>query len=251
MEEFGQLVKTNDGSFSLLHPELNETYHSNGGAKWEAKMLYCEASGFKIKLKNSTFNKLNCISVLDVGLGLGYNACSTIEAWCDEQTKNHLVIESLEYNNRLIEKLVSGQGEWQQNWPNHWFSWLQSLAYQEEVQSWCAEIRHPHHAQLKCTWKIHVGDAFKKISSFKNNFLKPWDFIWQDPFSPQKNPSMWDSAWFQLLAKNADAQTTLMTYSVAKIVREALGNGGWNFVKINATGPKRHWLKASIKINTT
>ena len=37
----------------------------------------------------------------------------------------------------------------------------------------------------------------------------------------------------------------LMTYSVARVVKDSLNAGGWNFEKIPAPGKKSAWLRAS------
>ena len=72
------VVETADGSLSLVHPEHGECYHSRSGALTEARSLYIEMSGFLPRLAATA---KAVIEVLDVGLGLGYNALASIDAW--------------------------------------------------------------------------------------------------------------------------------------------------------------------------
>lgn len=106
---------------------------------------------------------------------------------------------------------------------------------------WRASIRHQH-TEAVCSWDIFVGDAAAVLAAQPHAAA---DFIWQDPFSPDKNPAMWGVAWFHALRPHAADGAQLVTYSVARGVREALEHGGWKWEKIKtATKLKKHWLRA-------
>ena len=139
MTSLGKLIETADGSLSLIHPEHDECYHSHGGALWEAQSLYCKASGI-IETLNTA---VGIIRVLDVGLGLAYNACSTIDAWFQSGGSNCLEIHSLEINADLVTALSGGTGAWQENWPSHWQDWCKSLTIDQEGSKFQAKISHP------------------------------------------------------------------------------------------------------------
>ncbi|MFK7823647.1 MAG: MnmC family methyltransferase [Oligoflexales bacterium] len=241
MTSLGKLIKTADGSLSLIHPEHDECYHSHGGALWEAQSLYCQASG----IVNKFASDLSPTYVLDVGLGLAYNACSTIDAWFCGSGSSDLEIHSLEINADLVSALIGARGEWQESWPDNWRDWCCSLSAQDE-QTFQAQINHPTLAQATCRWFIYVGDGISTIKALNVKMSTPWDFIWQDPFSPEKNPRMWNEDWFKLLSENSNQKTQLLTYSVARVVKNALMGAGWTYEKVKATGPKRHWLRASV-----
>lgn len=243
MTNLGKLVTTTDGSLSLIHPEHDECYHSSGGARWEAESLYCQASGFAERMKETGQR----VYVLDVGLGLGYNACSSLDTWINSPGGSDLALHSLEVNVGLVEALRKGQGAWQGNWKPEWISWCKSLQATHDSQHLLAEITHPLSA-AKAQWFIHVGDALETCRSIQAYIAEPWDFIWQDPFSPDKNPRMWDRRWFTLLKENSSAETNLLTYSVARVVKNALLEANWSYEKVKASGPKRHWLKAKLPV---
>lgn len=231
-----QIYETNDGSLTLFNQDISECYHSKGGAKWESEHLYIKSSGIEAFFEN---HNTAVSSVLDVGLGLGYNACTTIEAWMKSSGKKDLYLTSLEYNETLIESLATNSGRWQKGWCETWQTWCSALTPAPGGKS--ATLRHPVSGK-HIFWNLYSGNAKDVIETIST---KPWTHIWQDPFSPEKNPELWNPEWFSILKKKSGADCRLMTYSVARQVKDALSLGGWAWKKIPASGPKRHWLAAN------
>ena len=110
----GALVKTSDGSYSLCHPEHGEIYHSHSGASTEARQLYIKASEIEQR-----FEKAEPVHVLDVGLGLGYNAMATLYSWFSSPHPCPLNLTSLEIKEELVEQLQKGP-EWLMGMPEKW-----------------------------------------------------------------------------------------------------------------------------------
>ena len=67
------LFETKDGSSSLLHTELNETYHSTHGALQESVYVFIDR-GFTEALNQGKKQ----ISILEIGFGTGLNALLTL-----------------------------------------------------------------------------------------------------------------------------------------------------------------------------
>lgn len=227
--KLGKIVVTGDGSWTLAHAEHGETYHSSHGAMAEAVELYVGASDIKTRFLASA----TATSVLDVGLGLGYNALATIEAWLAAPAPGPLRIVSLEINADLVQALTAGAGPWQGNWSSERLNLARALGQNP--------IAHPS-GGVDCTWDVVIGDALMA------NLTGYFNYVWQDPFSPTQNPSMWSRAWFQRVRSLAAPGCLLLTYSVARTVRDALIEAEWKVDRIpTGTGRKRHWLRA---INT-
>jgi tRNA 5-methylaminomethyl-2-thiouridine biosynthesis bifunctional protein len=245
------LLQTQDGSWTLLCPHTQESYHSRLGACTEAQNLYIQGSGFHKQCQNTEYQNTaheHSIHVLDVGLGLGYNACSTIHAWMDGSGSQHLILSSLEQNQALWDRMFAvAQApvgtDWQKNWTSTWRAWVRGCT-KGSGDVWSHQIPHPVGSGV-CTWFIHLGDALGL--GWASKLPTTLDFIWQDPFSPTKNPSLWGPEWFRALASHSHPTTRLMTYSVARSVKNALDEGGWSWAKIPGYGHKTSWLTAVLK----
>ena len=238
----GDLVTTQDGSLTVKDPNVGECYHSQMGARREARELYVEASGLAERWNAMHHaGESRPLDILDVGLGLGYNAMATIEGWWSSLSPGPLFLQSLEVDRDLVAFLASGQAPWQKGWDTVPLHAAKSL---KEVSDalWTAQITHPKSAAT-CSWHVVIGDA--SLTAVKPMSDNGFDYIWQDPFSPEKNPSMWTAAWFRKLLPGAHPQTWLMTYSVARSVRDHLAEAGWAWEKFPSnSGIKRHWLRA-------
>ena len=235
----GEVVNTADGSLTLCHPEHGECYHSEAGAMAEARLLYVVSSGLAALWERGAAT----ISVLDVGLGLGLNAIATLSAWHGASGPGPLTINSLEINSDLVVALASGVAPWQANWPPHQIDFCLSLR-PDGPGHYCANITHPNN-KASATWRIIVGNA-ATAALLPAPEAKGYSHIWQDPFSPEKNPPLWSDVWFGRMRDCAAPGCVLMTYSVAGPVRRALAAGGWQWQKIPALLPaKREWLRAT------
>lgn len=235
-KELGSLVETSDSSFTLKHRVHGAHYHSTAGANHEARALYIESSGFLERLEESV-----PISILDVGLGLGYNALMSIAAWSCADKPGELRIISLESDYKLIEALLSGTAPWMTGWPDKFRDWTKCAKTSGGV------IIHPKNGAIRCSWQIRLGDAQQTILA---GDAKPgYDFIWHDPFAIDVNPTLWTKLWFEKVLTKASSDAVLMTYSVARAVRDSLKEAGWEVFKIPGSGYKRNWLKARVDPN--
>lgn len=232
-------IRTEDGSFSIRHPEHGECFHSFSGALAEAQLLYTIASGFSARLDGR-----DRLAVFDVGLGLGYNALATISTWFQHSAPPCIEMVSIEKELDLFHQFRDCQGSWQKEWQTSWLDWTASLT---ETSEGCFEAEFVHLLnQSRFRWKVLLGDAeTKNIPESAPG--RGWDFIWQDPFSPKKNPGMWNLAWFQKLRSQSTDNAMLVTYSVARLVKDNLEQAGWSYRLIPANTGKRNWLAATPK----
>src|SRR5690349_20410960 len=66
-----KIITTRDGSHSLLHEQLNETYHSVHGAVQESKHVFIE-NGLNVLSQKD-------VQLLEIGFGTGLNAWLTLQ----------------------------------------------------------------------------------------------------------------------------------------------------------------------------
>jgi tRNA U34 5-methylaminomethyl-2-thiouridine-forming methyltransferase MnmC len=240
-----ELVVTQDGSMTLRHPAYDEEFHSNKGARFEADSLYMEASGFRSRLLTSEAR--TALAVLDVGLGLGYNALMTVECWMQGRGLQDLTLVSLEHTPELVAALADPACGWKQGWSDAWKNWSQSLRKIAGTENWTADFEHPHTGRT-LSWLVLVGDArTADLSAYA------FHYIWQDAFSPKKNPELWSIAWFEKLKAASHPTVQLVTYSVARLVRDHLEAALWTQERVktpqaqNGEGSgKKQWLLARL-----
>lgn len=238
---WGVVVQTKDGSYTIRNPEIDECYHCFQGALFEARFLYLELSGLQNRLLLPAQDSADTINLLDVGLGLGYNALSSIDAWLKAPDPPHLRVTSLEILASLVDVLVTGEAPWQSNWTEDFLKGATCLKKNPDG-SFNGTLAHSN-GRSTLEWYVLVGDAAQlPLPTYPGGY----HYIWQDPFSPGKGPDMWSQSWFNRVAGAAAPGCRLMTFSVARMVKDNLANSGWMWKKIKGPKPgKRQWTEAT------
>ena len=144
-------ITTSDGSLTMKLEDQEENFHGSIGARRESKELYIKGSGFDQYIRAQP----SC-NVLDIGLGLGYNALSTIESWQKALNPCKLDMISLEIKPELVKQLRSGHAPWQANWDSNWINVCQNLKDSEQKNTSQLKLQHPsNNAQLNLSL-IHI-----------------------------------------------------------------------------------------------
>lgn len=220
MSEFkGQLgkyriIETEDQSQTLWSEFFDENCHSTHGAYAETLFNYVEACGIA--------QAANTRHILEVGFGLGHGLKATLE-----HAKSPVHFVSLELDSALIDWAKT-------NLPIQNFHW-DSLT----------KTDYGHHAELPNGGSISIliGDARTTLPQW-DKFK--FDAIYQDPFSPKKNPTLWSVEWFELLAKKSGNDVIMATYSASVGVRKAMLEAGWHPQSHKGFGPKRERTLATL-----
>ena len=221
-----QWVATEDGSLTLFSEEFQEACHSTTGAIQETLLHYIQ--GCQIEAKR---NEKQHLTILEVGFGLGIGFLTTFEILNQHQKKWNFI--SLEIDPHLLE----------------WF-----------------RLQHLEHPFLKhLIWKdfqggkmlealsdsgkltILCGDARRTLPIYVENHPTKWDAVYQDAFSPKKNPALWTRQWFELLKDHSQQDVLLSTYSASSSIRKSLLEAGWSLKKGEKFGPKRTSTRAALQ----
>ncbi len=100
------------------------------------------------------------------------------------------------------------------------------------------------HRRLFCAGRItldlHFGDS-TEIFSDLSGIIDAWCL---DGFSPDRNPESWTPKLFQAIADHSHHQTTLSTFTAARVVRDGLSAVGFSVSKVPGFGGKRERLSA-------
>lgn len=213
-------VPTGDGSVTYLSHHFGETLHSESGAVLETQKYYIENTGLLTKAK-----KLDRpIRLLEVGVGLGIGLSESMRIL--KQQDLPLSYVGLEIDAELAKRALSQ------------FPKINPADIASTEHGLCCK-----HGGIEIN--ILIGDARKTLKKYKQEYsANTFDVIFQDPFSPPKNPSLWTVEWFELLAQLAHPGSTLATYSASSCVRKALALTGWGLAEGGGFGKKKSSTKA-------
>ena len=92
----------------------------------------------------------------------------------------------------------------------------------------------------RITLDLHFADSTEVFSDL-SGLIDAWCL---DGFSPDRNPDVWTPGLFQAIADHSHSETTLSTFSSARIVRDGLCSAGFSVSKVPGFGGKRERLLA-------
>lgn len=212
------IESTADGSATFFSATFGEWFHSRSGAYAEARSTYVEATHLVERAQQQ-----DCIALLDVCYGLGYNTAAALESLWSIEGDINIRLVGLELD-AAVPKAAIAQGLLK-GWPPLVQNTLEKLA---DTHQLC----QPLHADLL------IGDARQRIQSLVSAGWQA-DVIFLDPFSPPRCPQLWTVEFLALVAKCLHPQGILATYSCAAAVRAALQAAGLQIGSLATSG--RRW----------
>lgn len=193
-------IITNDGSTSFFNEEVQDSYHSRSGAEEEAKKKYAE-------LVSKFLSNKDEIVVYDFCFGLGYNSAALMD-----QVKNKKIrVYCFENDKKILSKIPLLNPQFNSYNMIKEFINKFLLKKEDELISGLVELR------------MVFGDA-KKLIKQKREMA---DYVFFDPFSPDKVPDMWEVSVFKSVYDNMNPGGLLFTYSCSKKVRENMNRAGF------------------------
>jgi tRNA U34 5-methylaminomethyl-2-thiouridine-forming methyltransferase MnmC len=218
------LLETEDGSQTLFSETFQEACHSTSGARAETKLHYLEGCHVEQKARSKP------TTILEVGFGTGLGFLMTAELLSSIPGEHRYV--TLEIDPHLV----------------RWF-----LEMHPEIEhEWIDENNFPF---VRGCWKntqlfIVLGNARSSLPHFLKNHKFVFDAIYQDAFSPKRNPVLWTREWFTLLKENSAPDVILSTYSASNSIRKSLQEAGWTVQNGEKFGPKRSSTRARLEGET-
>lgn len=230
-----QVIETKDGSRTLRSPHFQEACHSLDGAYAETLHNYIKPNQVENYWDHHNVCELN---ILEVGLGLGVGVQVTYDAVSEGLKENHsLNYLALELDEALIEYARENIKLEHQNLPS-----LQELERYEQNS-----IIYYQAKRAQSSLTILIGDARESLPKFIQAKLCPsFQVIYQDPFSPRKNPSLWTREWFELLASTSAQGASLSTYCASVSPRKAMLEAGFRPQRLKGMGFKREITQAIL-----
>lgn len=214
------LVLTEDGSHTFFSEAFQEACHSTAGAKEETILHYI--NGCKVLEKSETHSPL---VIFEVGFGLGIGFLTTKEKIPSDK-RWHFI--SMEIDKDLLEWFIE--------------------QHPELMLKWSGNILEGEMGNIKLT--IIQGDGRIEVPKYLKENPVAIHAIYQDAFSPKKNPTLWTKEWFTLLKNYSHPEVILSTYSASSSIRKSLHETGWGVQKGDRFGQKRTSTRAVLSLPT-
>ena len=238
-----------DGSFSLVDPDLNETYHNWAGAFSEAMGHYARPA---LALLTEAPDHLGTWRVWDVCFGLGYNSFAFIQALLEHpfalQMKS-LRIQAVEIDEDLAPLWQDVLAQ------RHFLPLIQTFDISQVQTHFGYELLfNPKEAILSLPdikVEIYMADALSLLPQWVAHTKTTCaetsiDLIFHDAFSPSKVPHLWSSDVFQMYADVLNPRHgAVLTYSLARSVKTAVESAGLTWRKLPPLG----WKKGAMLIH--
>jgi len=193
-----EYVLTSDGTFTCYSESFDECYHSTkDGAFKESLKKHIEPA---FSLIDTSKEKL---TILDICFGLGYNTLTTLYyLHCFDKNFffNKLHIVSPEFDESLVHS-------------------LDKFPYPEPLQPFKPIISKIAKTGCYEDKNIRIDVVFGDAREFLQATDLTFDIVYQDAFSPKKNPLLWTKEYFADLAKHLTPDAIITTYSSATPVR--------------------------------
>jgi len=217
-----QWIQTDDGSYTLHSELFGEACHSTSGARSETLLHYLEGCKVLERLK-----KYSPFQILEVGFGLGVGLLTTLETLSENQHPWHFI--TMEIDPDLVKWFLTEH---------------QDLEIVKQAVWKSPTLVYSKYNNVELS--IVVGDARVELPLFLKSSNFQFHAIFQDAFSPKRNPSLWTVEWFNLLKEFSHQDCILSTYSASSSIRKSLIKSGWKVSKGHKFGPKRSSTRATL-----
>lgn len=208
--------------------DFDDIYFSVDGGLAETEAVYLAGCGLPER-----WGRHDKFSVAELGFGSGLNFLATWRLWDTQKPKDgHLHFVS-------VEKFPFSQDDLKQALS----AWPELSDYAAGlIKLWPGPVKGMHrlHVASDVTLTLLHDDVLTALETVDGTF----DAWFLDGFSPAKNPDMWSEAVVAQVGHLSAPGATIGTFTVAGHVRTVLKAAGFDVVKKEGFGRKRHRLEA-------
>lgn len=208
-------------------PAYGDVYRSRSGAR-QAASVFVEGNDVVARAVED-----RRVAILETGFGLGLNFVATLEA-LRPLDGMRLVYRAIELHPVLgldMARAHSGGG-----------------AASEALLSCYAELVATGTARFTAgAVDVELGLVLGDGADALREFDGPFDALYLDGFSPDRNPGLWNDDVYRELSRSSARGTTLASYTVARRVRTGLTAAGFHVWKAPGFGAKRFRLAGEFR----
>jgi tRNA U34 5-methylaminomethyl-2-thiouridine-forming methyltransferase MnmC len=221
---------TQDGSHTVVIPDMHVTYHSMRGALTESMHVFINAG------LGPLLGQFPVLRIFEMGFGTGLNALLTLQRTAETQQLVHYETVEL-YPLSVVE--------------------VQSLNYNILLKDTpgSASLADLHDAPWG--WEAAVSPLFtlRKIQTSLPAYLSstpaaPFHLIYFDAFDPAAQPELWTQPVFEALYARLCPGGVLVTYCSKGAVRRAMQSAGFLVEKLPGPPGKKEIVRASRGVDS-
>jgi tRNA U34 5-methylaminomethyl-2-thiouridine-forming methyltransferase MnmC len=219
-----RIIKTEDNSETIWSEYFDENCHNTSGAIAETIYNYIEGCEVLDQIK-----KFQPLSIFDVGFGPGLG----LKILSD--SIHHIPATMVNYYSVEIDEAL--------------VLWSIKNTFSEISYEACEvdSLKFYQFIVGNITAIVFIGDARITVpKALKNELISPLHVIFQDPFSPKKNPTLWTVEWFSLLKELSHPKVIMSTYSSSISIRKSMIKAGFTIINRKGFGQKRTMTKALL-----
>jgi tRNA U34 5-methylaminomethyl-2-thiouridine-forming methyltransferase MnmC len=197
-------IVTSDGSVTFRDEKTGDIYHSLTGAATESLEKFARPAGLGPLAVSGR------IRILDICFGLGYNSAAALDMIHESSPACTVEIVGLENDPEILSHVEGVE------------TGFKSYHLIRE----CVARLVDGSADLDMGTtriKIMIGDARATVKTLQPSF----DAVFLDPFSPKKDPALWQMDFLADVRKIMAPGARLTTYSCARMVRDNLRRAGF------------------------
>lgn len=215
---------TQDGSHTIVIPDMHVTYHSMRGALTESMHVYICAG------LNPLLGRFPVLRIFEMGFGTGLNALLTLHQTAESQQAAHYETVEL-YPLSAVE--------------------AQSLNYNILLKdsAGSASLADLHDAPWDMEVPVSPLFTLRKVPAALSAYLSstpaaPFHLIYFDAFDPAAQPELWTQPVFEALYARLCPGGVLVTYCSKGAVRRAMQAAGFLVEKLPGPPGKREMVRA-------
>ena len=213
-----EIIECEDGSKTLKHSIIGDTYHSTKGSLAESLYVYIE-SGLDFINKDD-------ITIFEVGFGTGINTILTLKRAVERGINiSYYCVELYPISISNVEKLGL------------------ETALSSEEYSYFLKLH-------ECEWNktIKICENFS-ITKIYGNLLevdtpKNIDLIYHDAFAFDSQPELWSEDLFKSLFNSMNPDGVLVTYASKGVIKQNLRGAGFDVKRLKGALGKHHMVRA-------
>lgn len=218
-----ELLNTGDGSHTIRHVALNETYHSVHGAIQESRHVYIQ-EGLHYYLNKF---RPSSIRLLEIGFGTGLNA---LLSWIDEKARNvrmtYHTVEAFPLPVDILSQL---------NYPDQ-LGKRAALCFKDLHDSpWDKEVKLDDNFTIH---KINMDIQSLKLEE------GAYDIIYYDAFAPKIQPGLWEKSVLNNVIGGMALGGVLTTYCASGQFKRDLKDLNMSFDEVPGPPGKREMVRA-------